>query len=160
MKNLIIVFLAIFFISQNARATVLGDLAASMQPGDWAEVTNMNGFNVGNGDMFGSQQGTMLSILEYCDKAVWDPIGKQFLFLGAAHSGGERRFVRYDDATNTWSTRGLCAIFQANACSRPPFPTINTFILHRQLGPNSNRTSFRPILRCYQIVGKRPAACF
>ena len=31
-------------------------------------------------------------------------------------------------ATNTRSARGLCPIFQARACSRPPLPTMRTFI--------------------------------
>ena len=31
-------------------------------------------------------------------------------------------------ATNSSVTSGLWAIFQANACSRPPFPTTNTFM--------------------------------
>src|SRR5205814_4224375 len=31
-------------------------------------------------------------------------------------------------ATNTFCTRGLCASFQASACSRPPAPTTSSFI--------------------------------
>ena len=31
-------------------------------------------------------------------------------------------------ATKTRSARGLCAIFQASACSRPPLPMIKTFM--------------------------------
>ena len=43
-------------------------------------------------------------------------------------AGVSRAVPALPGATKTLSTRGLCPIFQARACSRPPPPTISTFI--------------------------------
>ncbi|HXH12491.1 MAG TPA: hypothetical protein VNP04_22320 [Alphaproteobacteria bacterium] len=84
--------------------TVLGDLAARMQPGAWVELQT-NGFN--NGKILepcldGS------NIVEYADNAMWDPISRRFLFYGASHgSCYSQKFIIYNDATNTWTTSSV-----------------------------------------------------
>ena len=81
--------------------TVLGALAAQMQPGTWA-VLNTQGLatalvDPGNGSF----------ITQYTDRAKWDPISKQVLFIGAAYgfsSGAQRgNFIKYNDAANQWA---------------------------------------------------------
>src|SRR5438552_3369842 len=53
-------------------------------------------------------------------------------------------------------TRGLCASFQTSACSRPPPPTIKTFMLHDSYEKFSGRTE--GFLRHTQDVQKRHPA--
>src|SRR5262245_34000019 len=89
---------------RSAWASVLGNLAASMQPGTWAALTT-NGFN--NGAIMKPPAGG--SILEYTDKGgQWNPIDSSVLVLGGSHpSGGPggrgQGFVKYLESNNTWS---------------------------------------------------------
>jgi hypothetical protein len=76
--------------------TVLGDLAASLQPGQWAEL-NSTGFGKSLLDAGGGHH-----ILEYTEDAKWDPVTKQFLCIGQGHYA-ELKFITYDDATNKWT---------------------------------------------------------
>lgn len=80
----------------SASATALGDLAASMQPGTWAQLTTVNInptlTNTGGASGF---------IFGYTDKAVWDPTTRQLFFIGGDHNG-VARFVSYADTTNSW----------------------------------------------------------
>lgn len=106
---------AVVCFSQVAGASALGDLAASMQPGSFAQLTPMTGWNSGSVlsplSMAGCTSGDYVT--SYADKAAWDPTQRRVLFLGQAHGqcyGGE--FVIYDDATNAWSVgpwpSGIC----------------------------------------------------
>jgi len=77
-----------------------------MQPGTFAELTPMNGWN--NGGILNplDVSGCMPSdyITQYSDKAGWDPINQRILYLGQTH--GEcyaGRFVSYDVGTNSWA---------------------------------------------------------
>lgn len=86
-------------------------LAASMQPGTWAELATA-GFNKGaflETATFGK------SILQWSDKATWDPTSRQFLFLGAPHFE-PGKFVLYNDATNTWGSEPLPKVCIPPAC--------------------------------------------
>jgi hypothetical protein len=76
--------------------TVLGNLAASMQPGTWAELQSTGAHAAFSADE---------SIFEYADRMVWDSIGKQALFYGSSDPGGSanHRFVRYQASTNAWT---------------------------------------------------------
>jgi len=83
-----------------ARASALGDLAASMQPGQWAQLKT-NGTSV----MLKANGG---NLLEYSNRGAWDPAGKRVYFCGASHHGSfYNDCVRYDEATNTWSSIGV-----------------------------------------------------
>jgi hypothetical protein len=80
----------------NAAGTTLGDRAASMQPGTWAELTTSglsdSLMRIGAGH-----------ILQYSDSATWDPNTRQFQFIGGAHAPApNQRFMIYSDNTNTW----------------------------------------------------------
>lgn len=85
--------------------STLGSLATGMAPGTWAQLDTSININstlteIGTG-------GTSGFMMEFCDKGVWDPIGKRLYIIGSDHNGGSRtmnaRFVMYDDATNTWT---------------------------------------------------------
>ena len=70
--------LSISLCHQAVFASALAQLAASMQPGQFAELTGMNGFNNGNilipsgGGCTGGDY-----ITEYANKAVWNTIAKR-----------------------------------------------------------------------------------
>lgn len=76
--------------------TALGNLAANMQPGTWAELQT-NGADAA----FSADE----SIFEYADRMVWDSIGKQALFYGSSDPGGAQnhKFIRYQASNNTWT---------------------------------------------------------
>lgn len=83
-------------------ATNLSDKASQMLPGTWAELST-NGFS---GSLL--QNGCIGNILGYADSAMWDPVGRQFHFMGSPHCGGAAgnpyKLIRYDDASNTWTS--------------------------------------------------------
>lgn len=75
------IFLAICFwlLATQAHASPLSDLAASMSPGTWAELTTTNqsasfGWPGGNG-----------FVMTYADAAVYDPITETIHFIGSDH---------------------------------------------------------------------------
>jgi hypothetical protein len=82
----------------------LQQLADSMQPGTWAaletngmnqEFLNTSGYN-----------GASFSILQYANKAQWDPISEKYLFLGSPHDN-PFKFIIYDSKSNTWESGPL-----------------------------------------------------
>src|SRR2546421_1786995 len=86
--------------SASASSTPLGDLAASLQPGTWAELITNNiaptlAFTGGDSGMtFG-----------FAEKGVWDGFSKQFVYIGGDHIPAPPacpRFVSYSESTNTW----------------------------------------------------------
>jgi len=100
-------WLSLVFVSPRpAWASVLGNVAASMQPGTWAALTT-NGFN--NGAILKPTAGG--SILEYTDKAgQWNPVNNTVMVLGGSHPNAtpppgtsNQAFAKYDEASNTWS---------------------------------------------------------
>jgi hypothetical protein len=85
-------------------ATALGDLAAQMAPGTWAPLSTV-GFDSG---AILEPCGDGSNIVEYADSATWDPISRQFLFLGNSHGTCYgSRFVIYRDSDNAWRTGPL-----------------------------------------------------
>jgi hypothetical protein len=104
--------------------TSLSTLAASMQPGSWAELTPMSNWNSG-GILSPTDLGCSSSdyITQYADKAAWDPIDNRLMFVGQAHGncyGG--RFVLYTESTNAW-TEGpwMPGVCQSGTASNPCF---------------------------------------
>ena len=82
-------------------STVLGNLAASMKPGTWAQLAT-NNINPTLSD----SQGASGAIITYTEYIKWDPVGHRLYFLGGDHypSGTPvMRHVQYDEATNSWS---------------------------------------------------------
>jgi hypothetical protein len=94
---------ALFFAWSETPASALGDLAQSMQPNSWAELTGTAGF----------QGGAILtrcvhSMLAFCNELKWDSAGRKVYILGSGHgdwaSSNCIGFVIYDDASNAWTT--------------------------------------------------------
>lgn len=90
-----------------AGATVLSDLAAQMQPGEWRELTT-NNFNQGDILKGNSVSGT---ILEYTDEATYNPLAKKVHIIGCVREGNyacsttgspSAGWIEYDEATNSW----------------------------------------------------------
>jgi hypothetical protein len=78
--------------------TALGDLAASMQPGTWAELTTLNACQA----LCDSVSGGDGHILIYAEGMKWDPVGKKVYFFGSDDPGDGSRLVTYTEATNSW----------------------------------------------------------
>jgi len=76
-------------------ASALAQLAALMQPGQWADFTTGN-FNFALIDAGGGH-----SILEFAARGHWDPVHKKIQFWGMGHVTNQG-LITYDDATNTW----------------------------------------------------------
>src|SRR5947209_6356703 len=87
--------------TSRASSTALGNLAASLQPGTWAELVTNNiaatlAFTGGaSGNVFG-----------FTENGVWDSGSGQFFYVGGDHSPTMPdtcpRFVSYTESTNTW----------------------------------------------------------
>ena len=96
-----------------ATASPLSNAAASMPAGTFVELTGMTGFGANGSVMQGNASGCTTGdhITQYANKAVWNPILRQFMFVGYPHGGvgcgnsgaNAGNFVIYDDASNTWS---------------------------------------------------------
>jgi hypothetical protein len=106
-----------------SHASALSDAANSMQPGTFAQVTGMNGWNAGAILSPGGGCTTSDYITQFADKAAWDPVGQHVYFVGQTHGscyGGE--FVEYTDSNSTWSVgpwpSGIC---QSGTPSSPCF---------------------------------------
>src|SRR6266446_6378771 len=99
-------FVFFYLHTTSAQTTALGSLAASMQPGTWAELqTNNLNATFSSSDMGGGASG---QIIGYTDDAVWDPVSRQVFFLGGDHNasvGTTAKFVSYSEATNSWQKR-------------------------------------------------------
>jgi hypothetical protein len=78
--------------------TEMGDLAASMKAGTWAELPTNNMASVIEAD------GAMRCILPYADGGAWEPGSESFYFIGSdhQHSTGWAKFAHYSAKTNSW----------------------------------------------------------
>lgn len=101
-----------------ADATTLSDLAASMQPGEWRELTT-SGFNQG---AILVPPGNVGTILEYTDKAQRNPVTKKIWIIGCARGTNQdytcsttgvddSDWIEYDEATNSWRRMPSTAIY-------------------------------------------------
>jgi hypothetical protein len=82
-------------------ATPLGQLAASMNPGEWRRLTGTVNHQAVI-SLFSATPG-------YCDSQAWNSRKRQFVMQSAEHVGASsgswpKVLVTYDDETNTWST--------------------------------------------------------
>jgi hypothetical protein len=86
-------------ISFSAAGSPLGDLAASMQPGEWRELQT-SGLSAAIDDDGSSQH-----ILTFSQGGrTWNPATREAYFIGGDHNGGNEHWIRYVDATNTWES--------------------------------------------------------
>jgi len=100
-----------------SHASQLGDLAATVQPGQFKAL------NTGNFNLNGVAGGIIVppggsgSILEYTDEALRNPVTKKIYIIGCARSDGgdyscassdssDSRWIEYDEASNSWKTMG------------------------------------------------------
>jgi chitodextrinase len=74
--------------------TALGNLANSMAPGTWAQLTAANQDAVLG---VGNVSGTMI---HFCNSMPWNPFSKVIEIIGMDHNWGMQRHVRYDVKTN------------------------------------------------------------
>ena len=103
----------------------MASVAASLQPGTWA-VLNTSGFNSGS-VLVPKTVGK--SILQYANKAVWDPKARRFMFMGAPHYE-PHRFVIFNEATNGWTTGPL-----ANSCQTTDAGCVSHSYDHNTINP-------------------------
>lgn len=131
-------------LSWAAYASALGDVAASMTPGSFAQVTGMTNWNNGAilvpSDISGCTSSDYIT--EYAEKAPWDPVNKRMLFVGQVHGmcyGG--RFVIYTDSNSSWSTgpwpSGVCQSGTANS------PCFSHAYGHNTVDPATGTLYFR-----------------
>jgi len=76
--------------------TALGNLARSMAPGTWAQLTAANQDAVLG---VGNVSGTMI---HFCNTMPWNPFSKVIEIVGMDHNWGMQRHVRYDEASNSF----------------------------------------------------------
>ncbi|HEU4621968.1 MAG TPA: hypothetical protein VFS42_07070 [Burkholderiaceae bacterium] len=92
----------------SAQASSLSTAATQMQPGEWRVLNNA-------GDASGLSTNLLISclsppsgdcsdnVLNYADKAMWNPNARTLHFIGQGHGGKELKFLTYSEATNAWS---------------------------------------------------------
>lgn len=83
----------------SSAGTAMGDLATSMEPGTWAELSTLN-ISTALVDL---ATGGVGHILPYAEGMRWDPITKKVYLINSDDPGDGRRFVTYSELTNTWS---------------------------------------------------------
>lgn len=92
--------------SAPAAASSLGDAAAQLQPGQW-RVLNRAGDGTGfdYGLIEACQPGGCYdNILNYADKAMWNPALREIEFIGKGHMA-EHKHISYSEANNRWILR-------------------------------------------------------
>lgn len=82
-----------------ASATVLSDMAASLAPGQWAELQTPTGIGAALG-----ANGSSGHKLTYATSGAWDPINKRIYFCGMDHGTTIETCMAYIDASHTWTT--------------------------------------------------------
>ena len=107
-------------ITTTATASELSNLAASLQPGEWAQLDTQGftGLMYTSADKPGDDPNGGNRIIDFAESGTWDPATRKFMFLGAPH-GRAWRFIIYDDASNTWTSGPLPHACMANG-SGPP----------------------------------------
>jgi len=78
-----------------AGASALSDAAAQLQPGQWVVLDTQNFTPALLND--GS-----FTVLYYSEDMTWDPVSRQILLIGGGHAN-DAEFLRYSEATNTWT---------------------------------------------------------
>lgn len=96
---MLLIFTSTFtFMPIVASATVLSDMAASLAPGQWAELQTPTGIGAALG-----ANGSSGHKLTYATVGGWNPINKRIYFCGMDHENAHQACMTYNDATHTWS---------------------------------------------------------
>jgi hypothetical protein len=97
-KYAITAFLIAAALAVTARATALGDLANSMSPKQWRELTTV-GFT--SNLLWIDSNGGADCVFNYSDDLTWYNGTREVYYIGGSHYG-PGRFIIYNDSTNTW----------------------------------------------------------
>ena len=124
----------------SAATTALGNLAASMQPGTWAQLTtnNINPTLSDNG-----VSGIIFGFTEYIK---WDPVGHRLYYLGGDHFASGTpvmRHVQYDENSNSWSIlpeQSWFTAFASHGYDHGAIDPVHRFFYYR---PPGNLTMYR-----------------
>jgi hypothetical protein len=84
--------------AQIAQASALSDAAAALQPGEWVEFQT-NGY----GENLLSACNNINTILEWSNKATWNPVDNEVHFVGQGHVTCAKH-IRFQESTNSWTT--------------------------------------------------------
>jgi hypothetical protein len=84
MKRFFLLLIFLLCFPALSRASALSDLAASMTPGQWQELTPMTGWNNGVG-IIEDPTSNLNTIISFTDKAIWDPVTKKLFIWGQSH---------------------------------------------------------------------------
>jgi hypothetical protein len=84
-------------LSETTSASPLSDAANSLQPGQSVRLATTL-----PGSVLAPDDGA--DFLQWGSSAVWDPVRKEFRFVGKRHSVYPYRFLVYSEATNGWSS--------------------------------------------------------
>jgi chitodextrinase len=95
LANLVLVSLLLPSFEAAAQSATIGSAAAQLGPGEWTEITTSNISSV-----LGAS-GSSRMVFGYTDDGVWDPVSRQFFFIGGDH-GDAPRFVAYSESSNAW----------------------------------------------------------
>jgi hypothetical protein len=147
MKSLIILTSFILVIYSTLFPSGLGQLAASMKPGTFAELTTNNFKNL----LYTTRDSVNINyasiMVSYAESGAWDPNARKFLFQGAPH-GNAWKLIIYNDGDNTWKAGPLpldCMYLggQAGGCGGHAYdhntfnPLTGEFYWrYRKMGPN------------------------
>jgi hypothetical protein len=132
MKAFNLLLSVLFLFSMTVFGTVLGDLTAGMNAGDW-RMLNSPTFDY---DLnYDCTNTAPHFITEYTDDAMWDPASRQVLFIGAGH-GCKGKFISYSDETNTWREEPYPSVTSdmAHAYDHNAIDRINGVVYHRRHG--------------------------
>ena len=93
MKHFITAIVISLFACLPITGHALGDLAATLQPGEWAELTTSGwSHTLDNTDCDGGTGST--DATDWSDNLCWDPIHEEVLYNGAGHLR-KHTFIRY-----------------------------------------------------------------
>lgn len=122
----------LLFALGGAHASPLSDLAAQMEPGEWAELQT-SGWN-SNLLEWGGRHG-----LQYSDNLTWDPVLKEAHYVGSGHAVEYRHLV-YSEGTNSWTRRTLPGTWYGpHAYDHLAIDPVNRRFFMRQFGSSTFR---------------------
>src|SRR5882724_1260291 len=142
MKRIFLLIIFLLCFPALSRASSVSVLAASMTPGQWAELTPMTGWNNGVGPIQ-DPASVNDNINSFTDKTIWDSVTKKLFVFGQGHGGTSyMRMSIYDAATNTWSsstgTNAYASSYTQAECGGWPCHTYNHFA-----GPRNGKLFYK-----------------
>jgi hypothetical protein len=140
MKRSVLVSLFMCCLIAASGATVLGDLADAMQPGQWREL-NTPGLSKSFLETYGDYC-CHHSIVAYCGKAVWNAQEKLFMYHGSPHQNPQK-FIIYSEETNSWRSAPAKSIGIHSYYLNSSDPATGDFYLGNHVGGEVYKYSVR-----------------